>query len=129
MNIEDDIMTDILIGSYVGLTTLLMVNIFIALLTSTFTRVHDSSKAYFILQRAIEIVRIENKLDPINKYKHLVEIGKDYIDKAFSSLREINDTKNDAFDAVKDSIKVIKEEVTDLTEKLDGLQAEIVKLI
>ena len=56
----DNVMTDFLIALYLGLTTLLMVNIFIALLTTTFNRVYDASRAYFLLQRSIEILDFEN---------------------------------------------------------------------
>jgi hypothetical protein len=60
MNSIDNVMTDFLIGLYLGLTTLLMINIFIALLTTTFNRVYDKSRAYFLLQRAIEILNFEH---------------------------------------------------------------------
>ena len=60
MNSIDNVMTDFLIGLYIGLTTLLMVNIFIALLTTTFNRVYESSRAYFLLQRSIESLNHEN---------------------------------------------------------------------
>jgi hypothetical protein len=60
MNSIDNVMTDFLIGLYLGLTTLLMINIFIALLTTTFNRVYDKSRAYFLLQRAIEILNYEH---------------------------------------------------------------------
>jgi hypothetical protein len=59
MNYIDNVMTDFLIGLYIGLTALLMVNIFIALLTATFNRVYDKSRAYFLLQRAIELLNFE----------------------------------------------------------------------
>lgn len=59
MNYFDNVMTDFLIGLYIGLTALLMVNIFIALLTTTFKRVYDKSRAYFLLQRSIEILNFE----------------------------------------------------------------------
>lgn len=126
MNLSDDVMAEILIGSYMGLTTLLMVNIFIALLTSTFTRVHESSKAYFVLQRATEIIRIENKMNPQDKYKHLMVLSRDYVDKGYSGFNEMKKLKADAFDTFRDSLKLIREEVTDLSGKLEEMQDEIV---
>lgn len=117
-------MTDLLIGFYVGLTTLLMVNIFIALLTSTFTRVHDSSKAYFILQRAIEIVKIENRLSEEKRYDHLVKLRKDYVDKKYSALTDIGKglAITDKFEPVIESMKEIRQEIDSLNEKLKNFK-------
>ena len=59
MNQIDPFMTSPLIGAYIGLMALILVNIFIALLSAIFERVHDKADGYTGLQRANEIVEIE----------------------------------------------------------------------
>jgi hypothetical protein len=127
LNILDPIMTNILIGAYIGVTTLLLVNIFIALLTSTFTRVHDSSKAFFVLQRAIEVINRENRPSFLDtRYKHLCELKKDFVDNHYSVTGEFKSSLSQKLDPVKDSMKDLKEEIDGLYEKLESLQIEIV---
>lgn len=129
LNKVDDIMTDILVGTYIGVTTLLMVNIFIALLTSTFSRVHDSSKAYFILQRAMEILRVENRLSVNKKFNHLIKLRDDYVDKSFSAFTEISSsTIEDKFEPVKDSMKEMRHEIDSIYDKLENVEVEMVIL-
>ena len=59
MGLVDDIMTNILIGTFLGFTALVLVNIFIAILTNTVNRVWEKAVAYVILQRACVIVSQE----------------------------------------------------------------------
>jgi hypothetical protein len=126
MNQVDNIMTDILIGVYIGITALIMVNIFIALLTSTFNVVHDSSKAFFLLQRAIEVIHIENKLGRRARYNHLKKLEKSYIDNNYNpkNILKLDDTEKS--DPIKDSIKEIQDEILSLNSNLDNLQKDIV---
>ncbi|CAF0738544.1 unnamed protein product [Brachionus calyciflorus] len=55
----DDKISNFIVGVYIGLTALIMVNIFIALLSSTFERVHDFSKGVFLIERAKKIIQVE----------------------------------------------------------------------
>lgn len=59
------------IGTYMGVTGLILVNLFIALLTATFNSIHDASKAQLLLQRAIECLGIERKMSERKRRKHL----------------------------------------------------------
>lgn len=120
-------MTNILVGFYIGMTTLLLVNIFIALLTSTFTRVHDSSKAYFVLQRAIEIINRENhSVFRRKRPEHLRELQKDYVDNKYSVTSELPSSLSETMEPVKDTMRDIREEIVSLYEKLESLENEIV---
>ena len=71
MNDADDVMTDILMGTYMGVTGLILVNLFIALLTATFNSIHDASKAQLLLQRGMECLGIERKMSDRKLKKHL----------------------------------------------------------
>jgi peptidoglycan hydrolase CwlO-like protein len=122
-------MTNILIGAYIGITTLLLVNIFIAMLTSTFSRVHDSSKAFFVLQRAIEIVRLENRLSSSKRFKHLSELREDFVDDKYSVVKDYESGLSDKLDPVKDSVKDIQEEIADLQKKLENFETHIVIVV
>ncbi|CAF1107291.1 unnamed protein product [Brachionus calyciflorus] len=55
----DDKISNFIVGLYIGVTAVIMVNIFIALLSSTFERVHDYSKGVFLLERAKKIIQVE----------------------------------------------------------------------
>ena len=59
MNKIDSLLTGPLIGTYICLMSLIFINVFIALLNSSFQRVYEKAEAYLKLQRANEICRIE----------------------------------------------------------------------
>jgi hypothetical protein len=55
-----------LVGIYIGLGTLLLVNIFIAQLSTTFARLYENAESYHYFKKAIEILereKIWNKVD------------------------------------------------------------------
>ncbi len=62
---EDDMykidysMTAPLIATYIGIMTLVFVNLFIALLSATFSSVHDQAEEYLFFQRGTEILNTE----------------------------------------------------------------------
>jgi hypothetical protein len=55
----DTVMTNPLIGAYIGFTMLILLNIFIAILTNTVNRVWETSQAFVTLQRALVIMNEE----------------------------------------------------------------------
>jgi hypothetical protein len=124
----DKTMTYILIGSYLGITTLVMVNIFIAVLTHTFNSVSDDSKAHFVLQRAIEVVNNENKLSDAKRCAHLAQMRKNFIDTSFSLMNplKVDSGGDDEGDPVKQAIKEMQEDIEGLTDTLQEMQDEIV---
>ncbi len=106
------------------MTTLITINIFIALLSFTFNRIHDSSRAYFLLQRAIEIVRIENRQTNKTKHKHYTELKEKFVDKT-----HFTDLKEDSFDRVEpieENIKEVNENIDGLNTNLNELESEVV---
>ena len=56
------------IGFYIGIMGLIFLNIFIALISSTFTRVYDKAEAYITFQRADEILKTEILMQMGYKY-------------------------------------------------------------
>ena len=123
----DPIMTYILIALYVGITVLVTVNIFIAMLTHTFNRVYQSSKAYFVFQRANEIIRRENNMNEKIRHKHLNKVRMDCIDSNYSVLNpfELKRGKNEENDLIKKSIKETEQDIQKLNENVNDLFSEI----
>ncbi len=112
---------------YIGLTTLITINIFIALLSFTFSRIHDSSRAYFLLQRATEIVRIENGQSNEKKYKHYTDLKDKYIDKThFSDITDIKEDSFDRIEPIEENIKEINENIDGLNTNLNEIESEVV---
>lgn len=74
MKERDRDFTDPLIGVYIAITSLVLVNIFIALLTATFNFVKDSSRAQLMLSRAVEVLCMEHYMNENDRYKHLVNL-------------------------------------------------------
>lgn len=122
----DETMTYILLGSYIGITTLVMVNIIIALLTTTFNSVHESSKAHFVLQRATEVIHIENNLSIKRRINHLYEIQENYKDSSSHNPLKVGAPDDQESDPVKDSLKETQENIKELYSSLDELQKEMV---
>jgi hypothetical protein len=92
------------------------------MLSSTFQRVYDSSKAYFLLQRAIEIVRIENSdFYKCKRLKHLKSLQTKFVDKNFTLFDEMFDSNN--FDDANNSL--IKE-ISEINKRIDGVEEKIV---
>ncbi|XP_077870443.1 uncharacterized protein LOC144364038 [Saccoglossus kowalevskii] len=55
------VMTDILIGTYLAISAIILMNIFIALLSDAFVRVHDKAKANAMVQKAKIILSLDKK--------------------------------------------------------------------
>ena len=102
-------MTDFIFGLYIGITTLILINIFIAKLTSTFERVRTSSKSMFLLERAKEILIYENILCESSRIKELKNIPDELI-KNYKPSEQIDDKDN-----------IIQESARELNNKFDLL--------
>ena len=72
MNQIDPSMASPLVGAYIGLMALILVNIFIALLSAIFERVNDKADGYTGLQRAYEIVETEVLLSKTYNIKSFI---------------------------------------------------------
>ncbi len=126
MNKVDNVLTDLLIAVYIGLTTLITINIFIALLSFTFNRIHDSARAYFLLQRASEIIRIENRQSNVKKYKHYVDLKEKFVDKTHFNTEFKEMFSFDKIEPIKDNIKDINEQIDNLNRNLTDIESNMV---
>lgn len=84
-------------------------------------RVESSAKAYFLLQRAIRIIEIEQELPKYFRLKHLINLGRTYKN---STVKE---TPQD-IDTVLSSFNNIRCQISDLNEKLRGMKQTMVIL-
>ena len=126
MIITDNVLTDPLIGFYLGFTSLITVNIFIALLNSTFSRVHDQSKAYFIMQRAAEVLENEHKMNRADYKKHLESLQKSYEDSKTSSL--LLNVDNLKQNLINETIKTIRGRADELDQEINKIKKQLVIL-
>ncbi|XP_037553950.1 uncharacterized protein LOC119430587 [Nematolebias whitei] len=58
----DDVMAPLLCGTFLAASSILCVNLLIALLTDTFQRVHDNSQANAVMQQAAVILQVEESM-------------------------------------------------------------------
>lgn len=58
----DDVMAPLLCGTFLAASSILCVNLLIALLTDTFQRVHDNSQANAMMQQAAVILQVEDSM-------------------------------------------------------------------
>ena len=127
MVLSDNVLTDPLIGTYLGFTSLIAVNLFIALLTSTFNRVHDQSRAYFIMQRAAELLKHEHKMEH-KKYKaHLESLAKSYEDKKVKTNNLMVNTDEIKKNQIQDTMRTIRSKANELDLKINELNKKMVK--
>ena len=130
----DPILTYVYIGVYVGFTTLMMLNIYIAWLTCTFNKIHDSSRAYFILQRATVILGVESRFEEKERYYKYLGLRKKYADTKSSFLdgkpssSSSSSSSDDQMKPVKETLKQVEHEINALNEDLDTFQHQTVTL-
>ena len=103
--------TVFIFGLYIGITTLILINIFIAKLTSTFERVRTSSKSLFLLERAKEILIFENILCESSRIKILKNIP----------YKLIKNYKRELSEQIDDKDNIIQESARELNNKFDLL--------
>ncbi len=75
--IDEDI-TATFIGFYIAIMGFAYLNIFIALISSTFSRVYDKAEAYMTFQRADEILKTEIliQMGHLKRYQKFCGLGK-----------------------------------------------------
>ncbi|XP_041358930.1 transient receptor potential cation channel subfamily V member 3-like isoform X1 [Gigantopelta aegis] len=67
----DSVMADILIGTWLALSAILCLNLFIALLSDTFQRVYDNAQSNAVMQKAITILNIWEGMSKKRQMKFL----------------------------------------------------------
>ena len=118
----DPIMTYILIGLFTGIFSLLLVNIFIALLSSTFERVQHSAKAYFLLLRAQRLINNENKALR-NREAHLRRLRIPYEERSYKV--QIKEDKEDYLGSLTKDLNKSRDDLKFLNMKFDDLKFKI----
>ncbi|XP_006812556.2 uncharacterized protein LOC102805363 [Saccoglossus kowalevskii] len=113
---EHPVMTDILVGTYLAITAVIFLNLFIALLSETFVRVHDNVKSNALMERAKIIHSLEDKLSENDKQKFYK-----YIHEKCAPLDEFYDDDEDIPRENEGMNKMtiqIKEQLNQLSERL-----------
>ena len=118
MNLIDNKMTDAFIGTYIGITALVFVNIFIALLSATFNRVYEKAEAFIIFQRAIEILHKEKAMSNAERRRHVQTIRQQcnpYVDRKY----------NEIITNVDDRMKLLENEMKEQRVSMYNMQNSI----
>ncbi|RNA30041.1 transient receptor potential cation channel subfamily A member 1 [Brachionus plicatilis] len=103
----DSEISELMVALYIGVTSLIMVNILIALITSTFERISSSSKSLYLLEKAKEIILFEHGLCESSRIKLARRVPNEY-----NALYKPNLEKDDL--GIKNFIKPISDSVKDL---------------
>ncbi|XP_043993235.1 transient receptor potential cation channel subfamily A member 1 isoform X2 [Gambusia affinis] len=82
----DNIMAPLLCGTFLAASSILCINLLIALLTDTFQRVHDNSQANAVMQQAAVILQVEDSMPRLHHF-----YDNQYISKHCSPLGEACD--------------------------------------
>ncbi|CAF0899221.1 unnamed protein product [Brachionus calyciflorus] len=117
----DDKISNFIVGLYIGATTLILVNIFIALLSSTFERVHSFSKGVFLIERAKEIIQLERSLSENTRIKRLQNIPYEYITKF-----KPENSKDDV--GLEQVLEPVKESLRDMNNKYESLRINLINV-
>ncbi|MBN3298459.1 TRPA1 protein, partial [Amia calva] len=87
MDSVDPVMARLLCGTFLALSTVLCLNLLIALLSDTFQRVHDQASANAVMQQAAIILQVEDAIpcfrrlyDPEHVHKHCAPLKEFYDD-------------------------------------------------
>uniref|UniRef100_A0A3Q2CPN1 Transient receptor potential channel pyrexia-like n=1 Tax=Cyprinodon variegatus TaxID=28743 RepID=A0A3Q2CPN1_CYPVA len=108
----DSIMAPLLCGTFLAASSILCINLLIALLTDTFQRVHDNSQANAVMQQATVILQVEESMPRLRRL-----YDNHYISKHCSPLGEtcLLKPKN-------------QQDPRDLQEELQAIHAELREL-
>ena len=119
MQLIDNVMTNPLIGAYIGFTSLILVNIFIAILTNTVNRVWEKAVAYVVLQRALVIVSQEKAWHQ-DQHKDHAKYLRDkccpYIDETY---HEIITSADDKINSLEEELKEQRKTLKEMSNSLD----------
>ncbi|KAK6191478.1 hypothetical protein SNE40_003156 [Patella caerulea] len=114
MYLVDSVMATILVWSWLALSAVLCLNLFIALLSDTFQRIYDNAIANSVMQRAITILSIWEKMSKRQKYKF-----QDFIDKKCSPIEDYYD--DDLTETGEADIQKVTVQIKDM---LDDMQEQ-----
>ena len=109
----EPVMARILTVLYVTAMTIVTLNLLIALLSDTFTRVHDNAEANAIMQRAIKVIEAERALSKNKKLNYREHIRLNCSPEIIDSVVDTTDPQSIA------GSKELSENVTTLKQILD----------
>lgn len=115
----DYVMTNPLIGAYIGFTSLILINIFTAILTNTVNRVWETSVAFVTLQRALMIVNEEKSWSYSQRKFHNKFINEKccpYIDENYNDSTISTDNK---IEYIENKLKKRKQALRKITTNID----------
>ncbi|GFS22479.1 transient receptor potential cation channel subfamily V member 1-like isoform X2 [Elysia marginata] len=108
----DSVMADLLLSTWLLLSAVLCLNLFIALLSDTFQRVYDNAQANSVMQKAINILNTWDGINAQNKEKFLA-----HIDRCCSPLKDDYDD-----DMTQTGDEDVKKVTIQIKEELDNFQ-------
>ncbi|XP_075993307.1 uncharacterized protein LOC142988149 [Genypterus blacodes] len=125
----DDVMAPLLCGTFLAASSILCVNLLIALLTDTFQRVHDNSQAIAVMQQAAVILQVEESIPLLRRFydnQHIFNLCAPLTD-AYNDDITTNPSYHDEMSRINAQIKETLDEFLDLqrdtgTERGPGLQ-------
>ncbi|XP_067833410.1 transient receptor potential channel pyrexia-like [Heptranchias perlo] len=111
MYAEDPVMAYFLCGTFLGVSSILCINLLIALLSDTFQRVYDNATANAAMQQASIVLQVEEHLNPKKKNKF-----REYIHESCAPLEIFfdDDLTIDQEDDLKKVTFQIKDEIDNL---------------
>jgi hypothetical protein len=119
----DEVMARILVALYVTAVTIVTLNLLIALLSDTFSRVYSNAIANTIMQRAIKVVEAERMLQKKRKIQYReymkTNCSPEVLDMSFGGIDVDSPSEKAKMDMVSD-IGIIKEVIDDRFSKVYG---------
>ena len=104
----------------------MLVNIFIAILSSTFDRVYSSARAYFLLLRAQRIINNEHSSQS-KRLRHLIRIANK--PEVSSTSFVIQESKEDYIEQVNKLIMKDRDELAKINQKYEDYREKFVSLL
>ncbi|XP_070556667.1 polycystin-2-like protein 1 [Ptychodera flava] len=115
---ENPVMCDILVGTYLAISAIVLLNLFIAMLSETFVRVHDNANSNALMERAAIVLGLEDNLSDKKKEEYYKFIHgecsprKKYYDDDMVTVGEDDDVRKITFH--------IKDQMTTLIETINN---------
>lgn len=118
---EDPLMARVLCSSFIITTAIIVVNLLIALLSDTFTRLYSNAVANAVMQRAQTILQMEKTMSKMRKrdyYKFIRNSCSPHVvSMDFQSSNELKAEKGNTIDKICDEIRSLKTTVEALQQK------------
>ncbi|XP_070556524.1 transient receptor potential channel pyrexia-like [Ptychodera flava] len=127
MKEENPVMCDILVGTYLAISAIVLLNLFIAMLSETFVRIHDNAHSNALMERAQIILGLEDNLtdsqrDKFCKYIHSeCRPRKKYYDDDMTIENKEDDVKKVTFQ-IKEQLAMVTDLLSRQAETKPGMR-------